>query len=128
MAATNFKRWLQKAENDRLAMRNNIEAAQVPWDAVCFHAQQMAEKLLKAYLVLHGLPVSKTHDLVALLSACRTIDDALGEHEELCERLSQYAVRVRYPDDLFEPDEKIGREMAALAEQLREALLRRLQA
>lgn len=128
MTPSNFRRWMEKAENDRLALRNNIEAAQVPWDAVCFHAQQMTEKLLKAFLVHRGRPVTKTHDLVALLTACREFDESLGEFEEACERLSQHAVRSRYPDDLFEPGENEGRDMAGLAEQLRAALLRRLQA
>ena len=39
--------WLQKATNDLLNIDNNLRSAAVPWDTVCFHAQQAAEKLLK---------------------------------------------------------------------------------
>ena len=53
---TNYKAWLVKAENDLLNIENNLAAAQVPWDTVSFHAQQAAEKLLKAFLVYHGRP------------------------------------------------------------------------
>lgn len=34
-------RWLAKAENDLLNIRNNLHASRVPWDTVCFHAQQV---------------------------------------------------------------------------------------
>ncbi|MFC1833890.1 HEPN domain-containing protein [Thermodesulfobacteriota bacterium] len=43
------RRWLAKAENDLLNIRNNLSAAEVPWDTVCFHAQQTAERLLKTF-------------------------------------------------------------------------------
>jgi HEPN domain-containing protein len=36
--------WVSKAENDLLNVRNNLQAEQVPWDTVCFHCQQAAEK------------------------------------------------------------------------------------
>lgn len=44
------RRWLAKAENDLLNIRNNLHASRVPWDTVCFPAQQAAEKYLKAFL------------------------------------------------------------------------------
>jgi hypothetical protein len=43
--------WLSKAENDLLNIENNLSAARVPWDTICFHAQQAAEKLLKGWEV-----------------------------------------------------------------------------
>lgn len=51
---SNYVAWLAKADNDLLNIDNNLAAEQVPWDTVCFHAQQVAEKVLKAYLVYHG--------------------------------------------------------------------------
>ena len=47
--------WIAKAENDLLNIRNNLSAPQVPWDTICFHAQQAAEKLLKAFVVSRGV-------------------------------------------------------------------------
>jgi hypothetical protein len=51
---SNYPAWLAKAENDFLNIRNNLQAGDVPWDTVCFHAHQAAEKILKAFLVFLG--------------------------------------------------------------------------
>jgi HEPN domain-containing protein len=124
MPPTNFHRWLEKSEHDRLDIRNNLAAAQAPWDIVCFHAQQMAEKCLKAHLVYHGKPVERTHDLIALLTTCIAVTPALSVLEEDCRSLNYYAVSVRYPDDLYEPGEPETRDKVAAAERIREAVLR----
>ena len=58
---TDYAAWIEKAEHDLLVIENNLVAERVPWDMVCFHAQQAAEKLLKAVLVYHGNVPSKTH-------------------------------------------------------------------
>ena len=108
---SNYLAWVAKAENDLLNIQNNLQVQNVPWDTVCFHAQQAAEKLLKAFLVYHGQPLVRTHDLVTLLAGCVQIDPALASLEDDCRRLSYYAVASRYPDDLYEPDEHDGREM-----------------
>ena len=39
--------WLAKANNDLLNVDNNLNADKFPFDTVCFHCQQAAEKLLK---------------------------------------------------------------------------------
>lgn len=44
MPAPPYTAWPNKAANDYLAIQNNVNAANVPWDVVCFHAQQCAEK------------------------------------------------------------------------------------
>ncbi len=65
-----YEAWLRKAEHDLLNIDNNLAAARIPWDTICFHAQQAAEKLLKAFLIYHGRDVVRTHDLIALLARC----------------------------------------------------------
>jgi hypothetical protein len=32
--------WVAKAESDLLNISNNLSAERVPWDTICFHAQQ----------------------------------------------------------------------------------------
>ena len=59
--------WVEKAEHDLLNIENNLVASHVPWDTVCFHAQQCAEKYLKALLVWKQIDFPKTHDLRVLL-------------------------------------------------------------
>jgi hypothetical protein len=56
---SNFSAWLRKADHDLLNIQNNLAAKDIPWDTVCFHAQQAAEKVLKAFLVARGRDLSK---------------------------------------------------------------------
>jgi HEPN domain-containing protein len=43
--------WIEKAEGDLLTAQREYRARNRPnYDAVCFHAQQTAEKYLKAWL------------------------------------------------------------------------------
>ena len=58
------RQWLDKAQNDLLNADNNLNAEQVPLDTVCFHCQQAAEKMLKAFLVGNGHSHPFTHDLL----------------------------------------------------------------
>ncbi|WP_342452697.1 HEPN domain-containing protein [Thermococcus stetteri] len=44
------------------------------YDYAAFHAQQCAEKALKAFLVWSGKPLKKTHDIGELIILCSQID------------------------------------------------------
>jgi HEPN domain-containing protein len=44
------------------------------YDAVCFHAQQTAEKYLKALLQENGKTIPRIHNLVDLVSLCIEVD------------------------------------------------------
>ncbi len=79
------------------------------YDLVGFHAQQAAEKALKALLIRHQVKFRKTHDLGKLLDLAEPI--APGVRQELADirALTPYAVDVRYPSD--EP--ALGREEAS---------------
>jgi len=114
-AESNYRRWVQKAQNDLLNIENNLAASRTPWDTVCFHAQQAAEKILKAFLIYHHEQVPHTHDLTALLARCVEINPGLSDLEDDSRRLTYYAVSVRYPDDHYEPDEHDGRAMNGAA-------------
>ena len=73
---TNYQDWTAKAEDDLLNIENNLAAQRVPWSTVCFHAQQAAEKNLKAFLVYHGQTPARIHDLIPLLTECRRRDES----------------------------------------------------
>jgi len=123
-----WREWLQKAASDLLNIDNNLRGEVVPWDTVCFHAQQAAEKLLKGLLVAHGELVPRTHDLSALLGRCAAAGFAVDEVREDCERLQPYAVLTRYPGSPFEPDENEGGLAADAARRIEQAVLRMLHA
>jgi len=104
--------WVGKARSDRLNVENNIAADDVPWDTVCFHCQQAAEKLLKALLAQAGLDVPRTHDLLDLARRCA---EAYTGHDWRATRagleiLNPYAVAARYGDPPFSEGETEGRE------------------
>jgi HEPN domain-containing protein len=59
--------WVEKAESDLKNARIVLGAGEeCPADTVAFHAQQCAEKYLKALLVFEGIDFPKTHDLVGV--------------------------------------------------------------
>ncbi len=64
---------------------------------VCLLCQQSAEKYLKALLIMRGLVVPRTHDLVVLCTLGDIPTTALNARS--LEALSQWAVASRYPDD-----------------------------
>ena len=49
--------WINKAEGDYLTATREADASPPNYDAVCFHAQQCIEKLLKALLTTKGFQV-----------------------------------------------------------------------
>lgn len=123
---SNFASWLHKADHDLLNINNNLAASEIPWDTICFHAQQIAEKVLKGFLVYHGRDLLKTHDLVALLAQCVTLDSNLATLESDCRALTSFGVAARYLDDLFEPTEQDGRDMVQAAQRVRTVVLAKL--
>ncbi|MDO8303194.1 MAG: HEPN domain-containing protein [Sedimentisphaerales bacterium] len=91
------KQWLAKAENDLLNADNNLAARNIPFDTVCFHCQQAAEKMLKAYLVANNMPYPFTHDLLVILEKILEVTDKAEHLRQTLIVLNPYAVEVRYP-------------------------------
>ena len=83
----------------------------------CFHAQQCAEKYLKAILISRQVAFSKTHDLLLLNDQCEKIGVLLGLDVKSLHTLSDHAVKVRYPGDDPTPEE--AHEALAIAKTVR---------
>ena len=75
--------WVNKAKSDLLNADNNLAAQQVPYDTVCFHCQQAAEKLLKGFLVAHGIEYPITHNLFAILEKVLECDSSAESLREI---------------------------------------------
>ncbi len=55
------REWIDKSEGDFATASREIRVRKSPnYDAVCFHAQQCAEKYLKALLQESEIPFGKT--------------------------------------------------------------------
>ena len=91
------RQWIRLAEHDlREAEHALLEPEDPAYEISCFHAQQAAEKYLKAFLIANNISIQSTHDLVRLIKqspAAKQIDVSL---EDLA-HLTPYAVNSRYP-------------------------------
>jgi len=97
--------WIGKAEADFATARRESLATDTPnYDAVCFHAQQCAEKYLKAFLQAN-IPFPKTHDLADLLNLTLSIEPTWTSMTADLNTLSAFAVEYRYPGESADQDE-----------------------
>jgi HEPN domain-containing protein len=114
--------WVERAESDfRVACRENVVTVAPSYEAVCFHAQQCAEKLMKAVLLDRGVPPPRTHDLLALASMVTTaVPNWIWPSMELS-TLTAAAVGFRYPGDPVEQED--AEEMLDICARIRSSLL-----
>ena len=109
--------WFKKADND---LRNaeillNCGENDIPYDTLCFHCQQASEKYIKGYLSSTGTDFPKTHNLADLIGICSQIDLSFSNYITETEKLTPYAVEMRYPDDFYMPSEEEAREAFRIA-------------
>lgn len=98
--------WVTKAEGDFATAGRELRARKSPnYDAVCFHAQQCAEKYLKAVLQGNGQRIPKIHFLLELLALLLKSDGSYELLKADLEVLEDYSVRFRYPGHSAEKDE-----------------------
>jgi HEPN domain-containing protein len=92
--------WVSKAEGDFAMLQRECRARKNPnYDGACFHAQQCAEKYLKARLSEAGISFAKIHDLVALLEEVLGVEPTWDTYREDLAFLSDFAVTFRYPGE-----------------------------
>jgi len=98
--------WIAKAEGDFATAQRELSAIDHPnYDAVCFHAQQCAEKYLKAFLQEANISFPRTHDLADLLALALSIEPTWTSMTADLNALSAFAVEYRYPGDSADLDE-----------------------
>jgi len=94
------REWIEKAEEDyAVALREHRVRKLPSHGAVCFHAQQCIEKYLKAVLTQRGIAFAKIHDLAMLLTPCLGAFPLWQALIGDMKRLSNHAVRFRYPGE-----------------------------
>lgn len=120
--AATVKQWVEKAEHDLKNAENTLRLRKdCPFDTVCFHAQQCAEKYLKALLVLKGIEFPKTHDLRILLQRIPS-DVVLGLDFNEVLQLNRYTIEARYPGDWEPIGRKEAKEAVAIVRKVRRAV------
>ena len=90
--------WMRQASYDlesaRLLMREGY------YSQVCFMAEQVAEKALKALAYYRGDSDARGHTIRALVSSLEVSYPELSRFYEEAETLEEYYIPTRYPDAL----------------------------
>jgi HEPN domain-containing protein len=92
------RRWLDQAQVD-LQWARHLQA-EGAYYLVCFLAQQLAEKALKAFLYAQGEELVIGHSVRQLCQRAVAYDTQLVEHLEDWAILDSYYIPTRYPNGL----------------------------
>ncbi len=109
--------WIDHAEDDFNAAGKLLRGKKPSIYGACFHAQQCAEKYMKAILVFKGQRFPMTHDLVILNTLLQQEGVDMNISEDFLELLSSYAVRARYSGET--PEMNDAKEALKIAKQVR---------
>jgi HEPN domain-containing protein len=113
------REWASEAEGDFATASRESRARKSPnFDAVCFHAQQCAEKYLKALLQEAEIQFGRTHHLIALLDLLLPNFPLWEILRPQLQNLNIYSVSIRYPGE--SADKSAAREALKLATLIRE--------
>ena len=117
--------WVAKAEGDWGSAGRDYRARTSPnFDGACYHAQQCAEKYLKARLQEAVIPFPRTHDLEDLLTLVLPVEPGWTGLRLALRRLTTYATMYRYPGRTATKAD--AREAIKLCRSVREAARRSL--
>lgn len=94
------KEWLDFANKDISSAKYLLNMRPTPLEIICYHCEQAAEKVLKAYLIHHDIEPPRTHDLRLLCKICADFDKTFDEMSKSCANLSAYGVQSRYPFEI----------------------------
>jgi len=120
------RQWLRKADADLETARHLVQARPDLCFSAAFHAQQAAEKVIKAALVWRQVEFPKTHDLDRLIGLLAAVDERLGTHLHDGRKLTPYGVDARYPGDLPEPSAAEAKAAVDIAIRIRTDVLETL--
>jgi HEPN domain-containing protein len=120
------REWVRKAEADFKAASLLLRGGDDYLFQTAFHAQQSAEKYIKAFLVWQQIEFPKTHDIAKLIALAAEVVSDLTEILAEANTLTPFGVDYRYPGDY--PELTAGDAEAALVlatlvrDQIRERL------
>ena len=127
MTMSDAAQWIAKAEEDLRLVAHELVLPdeEIVTSGVCFHAQQAAEKYLKAFLSAKGVDFGKWHVLELLQEQCARVDAEFATLD--VGNLTDYAVQLRYPDYYYTPDVEEARQANALAVAIKDFVLKKLE-
>ncbi|MBI3853447.1 MAG: HEPN domain-containing protein [Verrucomicrobia bacterium] len=99
--APDAKAWMIKAWRDLETARRAATGEPPFYDVAVYHCQQAAEKAVKTFLVQHGKPYEKTHDIEVLIDLAGEVEASFSKLADDADALTPYATRFRYPNATF---------------------------
>lgn len=113
-----YIQWLEKAGHDLRAAQLLLQGQEV-CDIVAFHAQQCAEKALKAFLLYKEGILVETHSLPRLNQKCAAWDSDFKRFAHTIHILNSFYIETRYPAaDALIVSEDNARQAAGMAEDI----------
>ncbi len=100
------RNWILKARRDLLSAKKLARGKEPYFDTAIYHCQQMAEKLIKGWLVYHDISFGKTHDLRLLVTLASELEPKFMPWMDSITTLSPYATAYRYPGEVLDPTEE----------------------
>jgi HEPN domain-containing protein len=113
--------WLRKGDSDLVTVQALLRAGG-PFDTATYHAQQAAEKYLKAALAFAEEAIPRTHNLEVLEQLCARAFPTWQIAKLDLTKVTAYAVEGRY-DSEFWPDDNETKQALAVAEAVRFAVV-----
>lgn len=111
--------WLARAKGDLALARAPLPAGGF-YEDLCFHAQQAAEKAIKAVHIHHGWTFRYVHDMEELITGLRQEGLEVPKKVEEVVALTTFAFEARYPG----PGEPVSEEEYQDALAIAEAVVR----
>ncbi len=99
-----------KAAQDEYILDKTLDDPEAPLEIIGFHAQQAAEKLLKAILVAGWTTYPQSHRIAELIDLIKAQGVKLPEKFEELRYLTPFAVEFRYDVLPEEPEMELDRE------------------
>lgn len=122
-----MEEWFLRAYDDEISTEDILQDQHGSPNTVCFLSQQMAEKLLKGFLVFHKKKFPKIHHIDKLLNLCKEIDSQFEELREEAEELSEYYISTRYPGDYPQFSFKNAKEAFKKASEIKSFVLKKIE-
>jgi HEPN domain-containing protein len=122
------RQWIAKADMDMRASDLMLATEPPLTYPACFHAQQAAEKYIKAFLTWHEIDFPKTHVVELLLDLLEPTSPDMAAALNGASALTDYGVDIRYPGEQKDPDLPLACSMVELAHGVRKTVLAALPA
>lgn len=112
--------WIKMAEMDYGVAKHLFQTYYPkPFEIICYHCQQAAEKAIKALIIdggaQGGLP--KKHDLSFLLNQIKNSVKIEEKYYDYADTLTPYGISIRYPNELF-LEERHAKEALRMTEEI----------